>query len=46
MSELQKDTIDAVHEKESKGHLAKHDVGRRDSREERVGSGGTSQKKR
>jgi hypothetical protein len=45
MSELQKDTIDAVHE-ESKGHLPTHDVGRRDSREERVGSGGTSQKKR
>jgi hypothetical protein len=39
MTNLQRDTIEAVKEKESKGHLSKHDVGRRDTRDERVGSG-------
>jgi hypothetical protein len=38
MSDLQRDTIEAVQEKETKGHLPKHDIGRRDTREERVGS--------
>ncbi|UJR14094.1 hypothetical protein I4U23_001090 [Adineta vaga] len=38
-SKLQKDTIDAIQDKQAKGHLQKHDVGRRDTKEERVGSG-------
>jgi hypothetical protein len=38
VTNLQHDTIEAVKEKEVKGHLPKHDVGRRDAREERVGS--------
>lgn len=46
VSKLQKDTIDAVKEKETKGHLHKHDVGRRDSREDRVGSGGSGKPKK
>jgi hypothetical protein len=46
MTNLQQDTIDAVKEKESKGHLHKHDVGRRDTREDRVGSGSNEKKKR
>lgn len=45
MTDLQQDTIEAVKEKESKGHLPKHDVGRRDTREERVGSGSSDKKK-
>lgn len=45
MTDLQRDTIDAVKEKESKGHLSKHDVGRRDTREDRVGSGSKEKKK-
>jgi hypothetical protein len=48
MSKLQKDTIEAVQDKEAKGHLSKHDVGRKDTRDERIGSGGggtTKQKK-
>lgn len=46
VSKLQKDTINAVQEKEEKGHLHKHDVGRRDTREERVGSGSGKQGKK
>ncbi|CAF1379014.1 unnamed protein product [Adineta steineri] len=49
VSKLQQDTIAAVKDKEAKGHLPKHDVGRRDTHEERIGSGGsgnTKQKKR
>ncbi len=50
MTKLQKDTIEAIQEKEAKGHLQKHDVGRRDAHEERIGSGGPTtnvkQKKR
>lgn len=45
LTDLQRDTIEAVKEKESKGHLPKQDVGRRDSREDRVGSGGSNKKK-
>ena len=45
MTDLQRDTIEAVKEKQMKGHLPKHDVGRRDSREERVGSGSSHKKK-
>lgn len=45
VSKLQKDTINAVQEKEAKGHLHKQDVGRRDTREERIGSGPGKQKK-
>lgn len=44
LSDLQKDTIDAVKEKEAKKILDKHDVGRRDTREERMASGNTSKK--
>ncbi|CAF1235426.1 unnamed protein product [Adineta ricciae] len=40
MNKLQNDTIDAIQDKEAKGHLPKHDVGRRDTRGERIGSGG------
>ncbi|CAF1485921.1 unnamed protein product [Adineta ricciae] len=39
MTDLQRDTIEAVNEKQMKGHLPKHDVGRRDTREERVVTG-------
>jgi len=47
MGKLQKDTIEAVQDKEAKGHLAKHDVGRKDTREERIGSaGGTPKQKK
>lgn len=46
VSKLQKDTIDAVKDKEAKGHLHKHDVGRRDTREERIGSGGSGKPKK
>ena len=46
LTDLQRDTIDAVKEKDSKGHLPKHDVGRRDSREQRVGSGSSDKKKK
>jgi hypothetical protein len=46
MTDLQRDTIEAVREKENKGHLPKHDVGRRDSHEERIGSGPSSKKQR
>lgn len=45
MTDLQHDTIEAVKEKERKGHLSKHDVGRRDTREERIGSGSSDKKK-
>lgn len=45
MTDLQRDTIDAVKEKESKGHLHKHDVGRRDTHEDRVDSGSNEKKK-
>ena len=45
MTNLQRDTIEAVKEKQTKGHLPKHDVGRRDSREERIGSGSSDKKK-
>lgn len=45
VGKLQKDTIDAVKEKEAKGHLPKHDVGRRDTPEERVGSSSKPSKK-
>ena len=38
---LQKDTIDAIKDKEAKGHLPNHDIGRRDTHEERIGSGPT-----
>jgi len=38
MTDLQRDTIEAIKEKEMKGHLPKHDVGRRDTREDRVSS--------
>jgi hypothetical protein len=40
MSKLQNDTIEAIQDKEAKGHLPNHDVGRRDTHEERIGSGG------
>ena len=46
MTDLQRDTIDAVKEKERKGHLDKHDVGRRDKRADRVGSGSSDKKQR
>jgi len=49
MSKLQKDTIEAVQDKEAKGHLSKHDVGRKDTRDERIGSGsggGTTKQKK
>jgi hypothetical protein len=49
MSKLQKDTIEAVQEKQAKGHLQTHDVGRKDTHEDRIGSGSsvnTKQKKR
>ena len=46
VSKLQEDTIDAVQEKEQKGHLPKHDVGRRDTREDRVGSGPSTKQKK
>lgn len=36
MIELQVDTIQAIEEKQIKGHLAQHDVGRRDKREDRT----------
>ena len=45
MTDLQRDTIDAVREKESKGYMPKHDVGRRDNRDERLGSGSSEKKK-
>ena len=45
MTDLQRDTIEAVREKENKGHIPKHDVGRRDTREERVDSGSKDKKK-
>jgi hypothetical protein len=40
MSKLQNDTIDAIRDKEAKGHLETHDVGRPDTHADRVGSGG------
>ncbi len=46
MTDLQRDTIEAVKEKEMKGHLPKHDVGRRDTRDDRDGSGSSDKKKR
>ena len=47
ITKLQEDTIEAVQEKDAKGHLPKHDVGRRDTKEDRIGSGpSTKQKKR
>ena len=46
MSDLQRDTIEAVKEKEVKGHLSKHDVGRRDTKGDQVGSGNSEKKKR
>lgn len=46
MTDLQRDTIEAVKDKETKGHLSKHDVGRRDTRDERIGSGSSDKKKR
>lgn len=46
MTDLQRDTIEAIQEKTTKGHLPKHDVGRRDTREERIGSGSSDKKKR
>lgn len=46
VTNLQKDTIDAVKEKEAKQHLPKHDVGRRDTREERLEGGKTSKKEK
>jgi len=46
MTDLQHDTIDAVKEKERKGHLSDQDVGRNDTHEERVGSGSSNKKKR
>lgn len=36
MSELQMDTIEAIREKAASGHLHQYDVGRRDTREERI----------
>ncbi|CAF0829279.1 unnamed protein product [Adineta steineri] len=46
MTNLQRDTVEAIKEKEKKGHLHKHDVGRRDTHEERIGSGSSDKKKR
>lgn len=46
MTDLQRDTIEAIQEKTTKGHLPKHDVGRRDTHEERIGSGSSDKKKR
>lgn len=43
-SELQEDTIQAIKEKEEKGHLPQFDVGRYDRREDRIGSGGSHKK--
>ncbi len=45
MTKLQDDTIKAIQEKEAKGYLSNNDVGRTDTREERVGSGGGGTKK-
>lgn len=36
MTQLQLDTIEAIQEKAAKGHLHQYDVGRRDTREERI----------
>jgi hypothetical protein len=44
MNKLQEDTIEAIHDKEAKGHLQNHDVGRKDTHEERMGSGGSLKK--
>ena len=46
LADLERDTIEAVKEKEMKGHLPKHDVGRRDTREDRASSGSNDKKKR
>lgn len=46
LDKLQKDTIEAIKDKETKGHLHKHDVGRRDTKEERHGSGPASPKQK
>ncbi len=45
VTDLQRDTIEAIKEKEMKGHLPKHDIGRRDTREDRIGSGSSDKKK-
>jgi hypothetical protein len=42
VDKLQEDTIDAIHEKDAKGHLHKHDVGRRDTKQERMDAGGVT----
>jgi hypothetical protein len=38
MNEIQLDTIEAIKDKESKGHLHTHNSGRGDTREERIGT--------
>lgn len=34
---MQEKTIDKIQEKDAKGHLHQHDVGRRDSKKDRMG---------
>ncbi len=46
MTKLQDDTIKAIQEKQAKGYLTNNDVGRTDTREERVGSGGGTKKQK
>jgi hypothetical protein len=36
MTELQLDTIEAIQDKAARGHLHQHDVGRHDTRQERI----------